>query len=315
MPLSAQEVIKSATDTTRIADGNGEDADLPVITYTQGNKIKYAIADIKISGVENTDYDIATIIGITGLSVGQKVAVPGNEITTAIKALLKQRRFADITVLATKMTADSVWLEINLKSNPTISNINYHGVKKGEREELEIKIGMIKGTECTPDLLNRANKRIKSYFDNKGFNKAEINVRQMDDLTNEGNVILDIFVDKKDKIKIREINISGNENIKTFDLKMVMKKTNEGFSLKKYPKLSLRKMFSTKKFIQEEYENDLENIIQKYNEKGYRDAKLINDTVFSVDEKHVSIPVRYVCIALPSYAVAVIFIIRFPGMF
>jgi outer membrane protein insertion porin family len=292
MPLPAQEIIKSAADTTRTTGGNGENADLPVISYSQNNNKKYAIADIKITGLENSNYDNSVIVGVSGLSVGQKVTVPGSEITASIKAMLKQRLFSDVTILATKMTNDSVWLEIALKPNPTISAINYHGVKKGEREDLEAKIGMIKGTEMTPDLRNRANKRIMDYFSTKGFSKAEVNIRQMDDLSNEGKVILDIYVDKKDKIKIRKIDINGNENINTFDLKMAMKKTNEGFSLKKYPKLSIRKMFSSKKFVQEEYENDLENIISKYNERGYRDAKLITDTVFSVDEKHVSIQIK-----------------------
>jgi outer membrane protein insertion porin family len=264
-----------------------ESIELPVVSYSLNNNKKYTIADIKISGVDN--YEDYVLIGISGLSVGQKVAIPGNEITAALKLFWKNGLFSDAQISAKKLTQDSVWLDIKLKPNPIISTINYHGIKKGEREDLEAKIGMAKGSQLTPNLVNRARKRIKSYFDEKGFSNTEITLRQYDDIANEGKAIFDITIDKNEKTKISEIVITGNEKLLDYDLKTAMKKTNEGFSLKKHPKLSLRKMFSTKKFVQEEYENDLKNIIKKYNEKGYRDAEIVTDSVVSVDDKHVAV--------------------------
>jgi outer membrane protein insertion porin family len=266
-----------------------ETEETPVITYSLNDNKKYAIADIKVTGVESYGYEDYVLIGISGLSVGDKVSVPGDEITGALKAFLKHGLFSWGQILATKQTADSVWLEIKLKPNPLISNINFTGVKKSEREELEAKIGMARGTQLTPNLINRAKKRVKDYFDGKGFSNAEVRIQQKIDVANEGKVIMDITVNKNEKTKIQNIYITGNEKLSDYQLKMAMKKTNEGFSLKKRPKLSIRKLFSTKKFIKEEYDADMNNLIQKYNEKGYRDAYIVSDSVASIDDKHVDI--------------------------
>ncbi|MDR2621203.1 MAG: outer membrane protein assembly factor BamA [Dysgonamonadaceae bacterium] len=276
--LSAQDSIPAASS-----------AELPVISYSLNNNRKYAIADIKVSGMEGSGYDDYILISISGLSTGQKISVPGDEVTAAVKAYWKHGLFADAVISATRLTSDSVWLNIELKPNPVISTINYNGVKKGEKEDLEAKIGMAKGSQLTPNLINRARKRIKDYFDEKGFSNAEITIRHYDDVANQGKSILDITVDKNEKTKVRDIIITGNEELSHFDLRMAMKKTNSGFSLRKDPWLNIRKLFSTKKFVQEEYQNDLQNIIAKYNEKGFRDAEITSDSVVMVDDKHVSV--------------------------
>ncbi|GHU79026.1 outer membrane protein assembly factor [Bacteroidia bacterium] len=276
--LSAQDSIPAASS-----------SELPVVSYSLNNNRKYAIADIKVTGVENYGYEDYILIGISSLAVGQKISVPGDEITAAVKQFWRHGLFSDAAIYATRMTDDSVWLNIALKPNPVISTINYHGVKKGEREDLEAKIGMAKGSQLTPNLINRARKRIKDYFDEKGFSNAEITIRQYDDVANQGKSILDITVDKNEKTKIREIILSGNEKVSDFDLKMAMKKTNSGFTLKKDQWLNIRKLFATKKFVQEEYQNDMQNLLAKYNEKGFRDAEIVSDSVAQVDDKHVSI--------------------------
>ncbi|MDL2322951.1 outer membrane protein assembly factor BamA [Bacteroidales bacterium OttesenSCG-928-A17] len=295
--LTAQDTTNNAatTDfasedgTIEAKDATQQKNDLPPISYSLTNNKKYTIADIKLSGVESFDYEDYVLIGVSGLSVGQKISVPGEEITKAINTFWKYGMFSDVAISRTHQTEDSVWLEIHLKPNPIISEIQYKGVKKGEREDLEAKIGMAVGTQITPNIINRAKKRAKDYFDTKGFSNADITVRQHNDLSNEGKSILEIDVDKKEKTKITEIVIRGNENISEYDLKMAMKKTNEGFSLRKHPKLSIRKLFSTKKYVPDEYENDLENILLKYSERGYRDAEIVSDSIVQVDDKHVSI--------------------------
>ncbi|GHT76600.1 outer membrane protein assembly factor [Bacteroidia bacterium] len=263
---------------------------LPVISYTlNDNDQKYTIAGITVKGVESYGYEDYILIGISGLSVGDKVSIPGSEISTAVRNFWKHGLFSDVGIAATKQTVDSVWLEFRLKPNYLISNIQFTGVKKSEREDLEGKIGMARGSQLTPNLINRAKKRVKEYFDEKGFSNAEIKIQQHNDIANEGKVILDINVDKNAKTKIHRIYINGNERLSDYELKNAMKKTNEGFSLKDHFKLSWRKLFSTKKYIKEEYKKDLDNLIQKYNEKGYRDAYLISDSVAPIDDKRVDI--------------------------
>ena len=266
--------------------------DVPVISYSLNNNKLYTIAGIKVTGVENYGYEDYVLIGISGLAVGQKATVPGEEFSTAMKKFWKHGLFSDVAILATKLTDDSVWIEIRLKPTPIISTINYHGIKKGEKEDIEAKIGVAKGSQVTPNIINRIRKRIKDYFDGKGFSNAEIAIRQSDDLSNEGKAILDITVNKNEKTKIESITFTGNKNLSDYVLKMAMKKTNEGFSLTKRPKLSVLKLFRTKNFVDEEYKKDLDNVLSKYHEKGFRDAQILSDSVVKVNDKKVAIRIN-----------------------
>ena len=190
---------------------------------------------------------------------------------------------------ANKIEGDSIWLEYQLKQRPRISEVNYHGIKKGEREDLEAKLGLKKGFQITPNVLDRAKILIQKFFDGKGFKNVDVNIQQKDDLAHEGEVILDIYIDKHEKTKIHRIHFEGNLALNDRELKKAMKKTNEKFSLFNDWKTSILEMFSTKKFTTEEYENDKKNIISKYNEYGYRDAVLVEDSVVNYNEKKVDI--------------------------
>lgn len=262
-------------------------AELPVISYSLSPR-KYKIADIKVRGVEKT-YEDYVLIGFSGLSVGDEITVPGDEITGAVKAFWKHGLFSDVKILATKIEGDRIWLEIQLKQRPRISEVNYHGIKKGEREDLESKLGMKKGFQITPNVIDRAKILIKKFFDGKGFKNVDVDIQQKDDLAHEGEVILDIFIDKNEKTKIHRIYFDGNKALSARALKKAMKKTNEKFSFYNDWKSSILEMFSTKKFTTEEYENDKKNIISKYNEHGYRDAVLLMDSVVNFNEKKVDI--------------------------
>lgn len=275
------------------AQENGSDtakvekpADLPVISYSLTPK-KYKIADIKVTGVKN--YDDFVLIGFSGLSVGDEISVPGDEVTAAVKAFWKHGLFSDVKILANKIEGDSIWLEYQLKQRPRISEVNYHGIKKGEREDLEAKLGLKKGFQITPNVLDRAKILIEKFFDGKGFKNVDVNIQQKDDMAHEGEVILDIYIDKNEKTKIHRIYFEGNNALTARQLKKAMKKTNEKFSLFNDWKSSILEMFSTKKFTTEEYENDKNNLISQYNEYGYRDAVLLADSVVNFNEKKVDI--------------------------
>ena len=263
-----------------------EPAEVPVISYSYSPK-RYKIADIKLTGAKN--YDDFVLIGFSGLSVGEEVAVPGEEITDAIKRFWNQGLFSDVKILATKIEGDQVWLEIQLKQRPRISQVNFHGIKKGEREDLESQLGFKKGFQVTPNVINRAEILIKRFFDGKGFKNVDVDIVQKDDLAHEGEVILDINIDKNEKTKIHRIYFEGNKALSGKELKKAMKKTNEKFDLKNDFKSSILEMFSTKKFTTEEYEKDKKNILDKYNEHGYRDAVLLRDSVVNYDDKKVDI--------------------------
>lgn len=179
------------------------------------------------------------------------------------------------------MEGSKVWLKISLTQRPRIADVRYHGVKKSERTDLEGRLGMVKGMQITPNSVDRAKTLIKRYFDDKGFKNAEVIIAQKDDASNENQVIVDINIDKKEKVKVHEIQIVGNKAIKTSKLKRVMKKTNE--------KGKLRNLFRTKKFVPENYDADKQLIIDKYNELGYRDAMIVADSTSQYDAKTVNV--------------------------
>ncbi|MBQ4162205.1 MAG: outer membrane protein assembly factor BamA, partial [Parabacteroides sp.] len=275
-------VYAQEKDTTKVE----KPAEVPVISYSLTPK-KYKIADIKVTGV--TNYDDFVLIGFSGLSVGDEITVPGDEVTAAVKRFWKHGLFSDVKILASKIEGDQIWLEIRLKQRPRVSSVNYYGIKKGEREDLEARLGLRKGYQVTPHLIDRATMLIKKFFDEKGFKNVEVDIVQKDDIAHEGEVIVDIHIDKNEKTKIHRIYFEGNKALSDRDLKKAMKKTNEKFSFFNDWKTSILEAFSTKKFTSEEYKNDKENIIKKYNEHGYRDATIIEDSVVNYSDKRVDI--------------------------
>ncbi len=259
-------------------DDNTDETSKPVILYS-GTPKKYEIADIQVEGVKN--YEDYVLIGLSGLSVGQTISIPGDDITTAIKRYWRHGLFSNVQITAEKVEDGKVWLKINLTQRPRISEIRYHGVKKSERQDLEARLGLVKGSQITPNLVDRAKTLIKRYFDDKGFKNAEVIITQRDDNANENQVIVDVDIDKKEKIKINSIEIIGNEALSDNRIKNTMKKTNE--------KGKLLNLFKTKKFINEKYEEDKNNVIAKYNELGYRDATIVRDSIWNHDDKTVNI--------------------------
>ena len=250
----------------------------PQISYS-GVPRTYEIAGIEVTGADN--YDPNNIIGYTGLRVGQKIELPGNDATAAVKRLMRQQLFAQAQLKVDKIAGDKVWLEIAIRTQPRISQVNYIGMKKGEREDLQERLQLVKGNPITPNIVNRATDIVKKYFAEKGFGNAKVTISQRPDLSEENHVIVDIIADKRDKVKVHKIYIDGNEVLTDNQLQRVMKKTNE--------KGKLINLFRQKKFVEQDYEDDLKRIIEKYNEKGYRDAKILADSVVPYDDKTVDV--------------------------
>jgi len=250
----------------------------PQISYS-GVPRTYEIAGIEVTGADN--YDPNNIIGYTGLRVGQKIELPGNDATAAVKRLMRQQLFAQAQLKVDKIAGDKVWLEIAIRTQPRISQVNYIGMKKGEREDLQERLQLVKGNPITPNIVNRATDIVNKYFAEKGFGNAKVTISQRPDLSEENHVIVDIIADKRDKVKVHKIYIDGNEVLTDNQLQRVMKKTNE--------KGKLINLFRQKKFVEQDYEDDLNRIIEKYNEKGYRDAKILADSVVPYDDKSVDV--------------------------
>lgn len=256
----------------------------PEISYA-GTPRSGVIGGIAVSGVE--DYEDYMLTGISGLTVGQKIELPGQEITEAVKRYWKHGLFSNVQIAADSIVGDKIYLHFYLALRPRVSTINYIGVKKSEREDLETKLGLLKGNQITPNMIDRAELLAKNYFDDKGYKNAEINIRQRDDVTAKNQVILDVEIDKKEKMKVRQIIIEGNKNLSDSKIKGGL--FTKGAFTKTHEAGKLSTFLKSKKYTPERYKTDKQNLIDKYNELGYRDATIVEDSVWNVDDKHVSI--------------------------
>ena len=253
----------------------------PTVIFS-GMPKKYEIAGIRVTGLQN--YEDYIVIGYSGLSVGDIVEIPGDDLTAAAKRFWRQGLFSKIQIRVEKVCGDKAWLLFDLRQQPRISKINYNGIKKGEKEELQTRLGLTAGNQITQNIVNRAKEIISAYFKQKGFGNVDVNIRQTPDLSHENEMIVDIDIDKNDKVKVHKIYIAGNEVLSDNKIQRVMKKTNE--------KKKLVNLFRQKKFVEKDFDNDLDLIIKKYNELGYRDARIVSDSVSQYNEKLVDVHIN-----------------------
>ena len=280
-------VLLADTATLAVQDQDTiPESEIPEIIYTSVEK-KYKIQDIKVVGAPN--YEDFMIISTSGLRVGDVVSVPGTEITDAINRFWRNGLFSDIAISASRMVDDKVWLEISLRPRPRISEISINGIKKSERTELESRLSLRKGNQMSTHITNSVKSYIRKYFDEKGYKDVDVEVVERPDPNSDGEVIVDINIDKNEKTKIEKIYFEGNEMLTDYQLRRAMKKTNERFNMIERFRNSWLELFSTKKFTTVEYENDKNNLIDKYREFGYRDAVIMADSVVTVSNKRVNI--------------------------
>lgn len=259
----------------------------PDISYA-GTPRTVTIAGIAVTGAEG--YEDYMLTGISGLSVGQEVELPGDEITNAVKHYWRYGLFSDVSVGVDSLIHDKAYIHIRLRLRPRVSTINYVGVKKSERTDLEERLGLLKGAQITPNMVDRAKILAKKYFDDKGFKNADIQIVERDDVTSKNHVILDIIIDKKEKMKVRSITISGNHALKASKIKGGFLK--KGAFAKTHESGKLATFLKAKKFTPERWKTDKQNLIDKYNELGYRDAVIVSDSVWNADDRHVNISLK-----------------------
>lgn len=255
----------------------------PKVVFS-GHHPKYEIAGIKVTGADN--YEDYIIIGYSGLSIGQRVEIPGEDIKNAAKRFWRQGLFSKVQIKVEKVYGDKAWLEFDLQQQPRISQVNYLGMKGGEKKDVIERLGLTPGNQMTPNIADRVKIIVQKYFADKGFDKATVEVIQKEDLSKKNEVIVDIVVDKHSKIGVHKIYIDGNEVLSDGKIKGAMKKTNEtGF-------FNFRKWFSQKKFVATDYDEDKNRIIEKYNELGYRDARIVSDSVVAYSDNKVDVHLR-----------------------
>ena len=242
------------------------------VPFDQGTS--YILADVEVTG--KISFNKQTVVTFTGLEKGQRVTIPGEQIANAIKKLGKLGLFSDIDFYVTRTSNDSVWLELNIHELPKLSEVKFTGVKKGKIESLTKETGLAKGKVVNENLITTSKNYIENKFRKDGFYNAKANINTIPDTTSGNFVKMVVQIDRGDKVKVGSIDFSGNEKFTDARLRKFMKNTKQQ---------NFFRIFKASKFIRDKYKQDLVNIIDRYKEKGYRDARIVSDTVTYNREK------------------------------
>jgi outer membrane protein insertion porin family len=241
---------------------------------------EYIVGGLTVSGVRFLDTN--ALIGISGLKVGQEIAIPGDAVTTAVKKLWQQGLFSDVRISISKVSFDTVYLDISLLERPRISSVKYNGMKTSEIKDLAEKINLPVGSQVTAFLLNTSTKIIRDHYVEKGFLNTQIDFIQKEDPDQPNNVILTVNVDKKEKVKIGNIDFVGNEFFKRSKLLRQMKGT----------KVKNINFFRASKFIDSKFTEDKEKLVTFYNDNGFKDFTVLSDSIYTISENRIGIKMR-----------------------
>lgn len=230
---------------------------------------QYILADITVSG--KTTYNEQTIITFTELEKGQRINVPGEEISNAIRKLWKLGLFNDVNFYASKIEGDSIFLELNINELPKLSDVKLQGVKKGKVEGLLKDTDLTKGKYVNENLLTNTKYYIENKYKKDGFYNTKVAINVIPDSANTVKMVVN--VDRGKKVRVSDIDFEGNKMLSDGKLRGAMKNTKQ----KSF--MNPMRIFKPSKFINDKYKEDLVKLIDKYKEKGYRDARVLSDTV------------------------------------
>jgi len=288
--------------------------------FDYGKPREYEIGGITVSGIKYLDQNV--LIMLSGLAVGDKVKVPGDKITNALKKLWDQGLFEHVSISASNIQGNLIFLNLELKERPRVSKFSFSGIKKSEADDIRSKINLTRGDVATDHLFVKTSTIIKKHFAEKGFLNTDVEITQTPDASRENYVDLQIDVKKNAKVRIAEIKIVGNQNLTDDQVKAAMKETKQKGSFDPLTPLgpmvldvsknllTIRplkavqsvesyfvdnyrpRIFKASKFIESKFEEDLGKIVFKYNQKGYRDAKIVSDSTYRIDAKNIGIKIE-----------------------
>ena len=238
------------------------------------NPKKYVVGGVTVEG--NNYFSPEQILQIAGLQSGMEVTVPGEEISSIVNRLWLQSFFEDVAVVVDSLvpTKDTAYFKVAIIERPRVSRWTYSGVRSGEQKELEERLNLRRGREFSDYVSKTASDIIKRYYKEKGFHNVEVDVTTQRDTVIRSAIRVNFHVNRGEKVKIQKITFNGADHVKESKLVRSMKKTRDK---------RLMNFFSSKKFNESEYANDKRSLISAFNEAGYRDARIIKDTMYYVE--------------------------------
>ncbi|HPS95613.1 MAG: outer membrane protein assembly factor BamA [Bacteroidales bacterium] len=238
----------------------------------------YVIGGIDVTGIKYLGKD--QILSLTGLSVGDTITIPGEDLSAILKRIFLQRYFSDVGIYIDSLQKDTAFLRLNLVERPRVSRWDFEGIKSGEKADLNEKLKLRRGSELSEYAINSSSEIIRKFYVEKGFLQTTVDVVQVQDTLIKNAVKVTFKVDRKSKVKVQKIRFIGNENVKSSKLASAMKKTKD---------MRILNFFSTKKFNEKEYPNDKKLLLQAYGERGYRDAKIVKDSIYYIKDGRMGI--------------------------
>jgi len=276
IPIQAQ-----VTEQSAVPDTTGRNQRSVVIDYS--NPRKCVIAGLQVTGVNYLNSD--QILSLTGLALGDTISIPGDELKTIVKRLFMQRFFSDVTIYVDSLVDNNAYLNINIAERPRVSQWKYEGVKKGEQTDIEERVRLRRGSELSEYVIKSSSDIIRKYYVEKGFLNARVTASHKEDTTIKNAVQVTFHVDRKEKVRIKEIRFIGSEQLSLLKMRFAMKKTKDK---------RLYNFFFSKKFDEKEFQNDKQLLIQKFHELGYRDAHIAKDSIYHIDDKNLGIDLHIV---------------------
>ncbi len=247
-----------------------------VISYKKGKE--YLLGGITITGLQK--YSEQVIKVYTGLIDGQPIKLPGDKLTSAIKKLYESKQFSEVDVYLSKKDGETVYLLFDVTELPQLTDISFSGISKSKAKELKKETELKKGSMVTDNLIVTTTNYIKKKYTDKGFLKTKVSLNTKKDTSDVNTVSMDVFVDKGSRVKIKEINFTGNKAMSNGALRGFMKNTKRKV---------LGRFWKSSKYIADDYKADLESILEKYSENGYRDARVLSDKLTWNDDNTINL--------------------------
>ncbi len=291
--------------------------DLSEIDYARPQK--YEIGGIVVEGAKYVDASMLSMIA--GLRVGETISIPGDEISNGIRKIWEQGLFEDVAINATDIVGGKVFLQIVIKERPRVSKFSFKGIKKSEADDIRNKINLSRGDIATDHLLTKTTRIIENFYYEKGYRKVDIDIQQVADTARDNYIDMVINIDKGSKVKIGKINVMGNENLTEGQVLAAMKETKQRghfdplnplgplvvntiadvvtlhplraiTGVEEYFYDNYRpRIFKSSRFLESNFEADKKLIVEKYNSKGFRDARIVSDSVYMIDDKNMGIDI------------------------
>ena len=243
---------------------------------------KYTVGGVGVEG--NQYFSENQILQLTGLKAGMEITVPGDDVTGIVRRLVAQKYFEDVAVRIDSVKADSAWVKVVIRERPRVSRWTYTGVKSGEKKDLQERLNLRPGREFSDYVKNTSTDIIKRYYKEKGFNNVKVDTEVSKDSVIRSAIRVNFVVDRGKKIHIKKINFTGNTDVKERKLAKNMKETHAA---------TWYNFFKSKKFKEKEYQTDRKTVLDAFNEAGYRDARLVRDSVYLIDDKHLNIDMDF----------------------